>query len=455
MEQVDGEVSMHSQLIAGAVLLGFLQGQSVQAQPTSTQADAKQTASENVQAKLVPIAELRQAAMAEVRRIQLTIRLNEQEQEKLLAEVAKLVKDFSGKRPEGESTELQIHRDLRGQIRKQAASLVGLARYAKYRLDRVRKNSLFESTGTDAVVCTLDLLFGLDDGQRTKLEQSLHDEWESEWSGFATEYGYSAHLVSRIPQDVLQGILNTKQLADWEKTPALQRPFGEVPQIVSGDADVRKQEFDRAALVARTKCQLLIIAAANLQIEMIDRVCKLNEKQKSRLRVAAKGAAMDAVNRFLDLLEIRSRTFGDEQDFYQLQSSTAGPILLSFTRWNRLVRSTLNPDQLPKYDALHHRRVEANHLAIVWAMAFSFAEEGKLNTDQIIDLAHLLGKKIPKTPSVRRLSRSTYEGLCSLTFKELAPIVGEATARSFLGMLQGIKGVLEAEVGQQKLDEVD
>ena len=159
---------------------------------------------------------------------------------------------------------------------------------------------------------------------------------------------------------------------------------------VQNAADARK-ELDRSLL---------------LNIQEIDRVCKLTEAQKKKLQLAGRGD----IKRFYDHYEVVKRKFHrlkhKQQDDWQelwnelwqdinpLQTTFQSGLFHKDSLLHKSLRHTLTAEQLPRYQAQAEERRRFHHRASIELAVNSFEESMPLRDAQRQELIALLLKEL-------------------------------------------------------------
>lgn len=157
-----------------------------------------------------------------------------------------------------------------------------------------------------------------------------------------------------------------------------------------------------------------------LNIQDIDRVCKLTEAQKKKLQLAGRGD----IKRFYDRYEVVKQKFqrlkpklqGDNwqeawqelwQDINPLQMSLQSGLFLEASLLHKSLRHTLTAEQLPRYQAQAEERRRFHHRANIELAVNSFEESMPLHDAQRQELIALLLKEL-KPPRKSIIQNTVY-----------------------------------------------
>lgn len=197
----------------------------------------------------------------------------------------------------------------------------------------------------------LDSFLSLSPEQAISIENLFAENWDPEFNRNTTYLVYNGMnmaetLLEKLDKEKLQRILDDRQYDSYEQLPTLKTNLSAQLNWMRVNENETDDLTDPLLPVLKS--------ASELEVERLAQLLSLNEKQKSKLTIAAKGASKEIGKRRLNLKEKHG---GDLASLLQRQSNLGtlmeGP-LFQLTKdpvWTKSIENTLDNDQLEIYTA--------------------------------------------------------------------------------------------------------
>ncbi len=268
--------------------------------------------------------------------------------------------------------------------------------------------------GRSVCIYFLDGYLCLSPEQSNALDEALKENWIEDRTKSLTyfiynDYSAASALFESIEEDKLAEILNDVQKERFDNlandTLSLSNMLNLIVENLRDDGDPITPNLR---------------AVSELEVNRLSKLLELNEKQKKRLIIGAKGASQEVVNQRIALFEDAGN---DVNQLYEKMISLKilmEPPLYQLTKtkiWKKSIKQALTEKQRETYqnDRLirHLRSVKAGAFSLVLGYQNS---EDEFDLDEYLDMIQLVEKTVASKieSGTLNLETSTYFETCSI-----------------------------------------
>ncbi len=365
----------------------------------------------------------------------------------LKSELEKGVKNRTLRRTYSHESFAKLRRILAAQLHKVA----GKTRAAKFEADTKLIAKIRKSCTVEMLLMVFDRTLGLTQKQFDSLERSLGQNWDPDWADDLDDLAVHPHSVAaQVPTRILKPVLTAEQVQTWELVNAdADNEEGEVGSGPEEEGAEESRNYDQ-----ETRLQKRLVNAMLRRVDLIDHETNLTDKQRLRLRVAAKGVAEQLIERRFGNSE---PTGGVNYEGMEFDRAGPGTLVVAHSKWHAYVRKSLRADQYQVYQRLMDRRGKRLHDAFTLLFTFEISTNVLDTTctgEQQQKLAAYFMKRIKRHPRQVRLTNDFFMQMFAAPKKDLVAILGDESGNELAREFHDAQGQMADQLRGEEAREV-